>query len=70
MLTCGCAPKWLSSASAPISAEEAVKLPCPCCGAPAGKRCAGGSAGWLDDGHTRAFVDVCPARLETQRSLL
>lgn len=69
-LVCGCAPKWLSSVSEPIGAEEAVKQPCPCCGASTGKRCAGGSAGWLDDAHTRAFVDVCPARLEIQRSLL
>jgi hypothetical protein len=70
MLTCGCAPKWLTSVSEPVAAEEAVKEPCACCGAPAGKSCNGGSAGWLGDARTRAFVDLCPGRLELQRSLL
>ena len=77
-LTCGCAPKYLTSASVPVTAEAAVKEPCPCCDAPAGKRCVGGSAGWLEHtgragqalGERRAHVDVCPARLEVQRSLL
>lgn len=68
-LTCGCAPKWLTSFSQPVSAEEAVAAPCPCCGAGAGKRCVGGSAGYVDEARTRAFVDVCPGRLEV-RSLL
>lgn len=69
-LTCGCAPKYLTTVSVPVTAENAVKQPCPCCGAAAGKRCAGGTAGWLDAAHTRAWVDVCPGRLEVQRSLL
>jgi predicted RNA-binding Zn-ribbon protein involved in translation (DUF1610 family) len=69
-LTCGCAPKWLTSASQPVTAEAAVEQPCPCCGAVSGKRCAGGTAGWLDAARTRAWVDVCPGRLEIQRSLL
>jgi hypothetical protein len=68
----------LTSVSVPVTAEEAVKQPCPCCGAPAGKRCHGGSAGWLPQagragqalGERRAFVDVCPGRLEVQRTLL
>lgn len=69
-LTCGCAPRWLTSLSVPVTAEEATKEPCPCCGAPAGKRCVGGSAGWLDREKGEAYVDVCPGRLEVQRSLL
>jgi hypothetical protein len=69
-LTCGCAPKWLTSVSVPVTAEEATKEPCPCCGVAAGKRCSGGTAGWFDDARTCAWVDVCPGRLEVQRTLL
>lgn len=68
-MTCGCVPVWLTSVSVPVSAEEVVTGPCSCCGASAGKRCAGGRAGWLPQilkkpGEPRAHVEVCPVRLE------
>lgn len=73
-MRCGCPPKWLTSDSQPITAEEAVERSCPCCEAPSGKRCLGGTSGWLPPrragGKRIAFVDVCPARLEVQRVLL
>jgi len=69
-MTCGCPPRWLTSVSVPVTAEAAVAHPCPCCGAGIGCRCVGGSAGWVDKAKGVAFVDVCPARLETQRTLL
>lgn len=69
-LACGCAPRWLTSSSVPVTAEDATAHPCPCCGAEAGKRCNGGSAGWLNRERGVAYVDVCPGRLEVQRSLL
>lgn len=74
-MRCGCRPLWRTSLTSP-SAEEAVEHACPCCHAPAGMRCVGGSAGWLGPvpkmwaaigellGITRvAYVDVCPERL-------
>lgn len=79
-MICGCPPRWLTSVSQPVSAEAAVAHPCPCCHAAVGKRCVGGTAGYLPGPKTRdpdtppargpAYVDVCPARLEVQRTLL
>jgi hypothetical protein len=68
---CGCRPVWLTSLSVPVSAEDAVSIDCPCCGAPKGKRCRGGAAGWLPGKLEQgaAYVDVCPARLEVQAKL-
>lgn len=71
-MICGCRPRWLTTLSEPIGAEQAVTRPCPCCGAEAGRRCMGGTAGWLPDrpGRDRAaWVDVCPARLEAQQTM-
>lgn len=69
-LECGCAPRWLTSVSEPVTAEQAVEKRCPCCEAPAGRRCVGGVAGWLPDKRgKRAHVDVCPARIEVQATL-
>lgn len=71
-MTCGCSPRWLTSISEPVSAEDAVSRRCPCCGAAVGRRCVGGVAGWLPGKRDArvAYVDVCPARLERQEALL
>jgi hypothetical protein len=69
-IECGCHARWLTSVSQPVSAEQAVAKACPCCGAPAARRCIGGVAGWLPGKQgERAYVDVCPARLEVQATL-
>jgi hypothetical protein len=73
--TCTLATRqWLTSISEPTTAEAAVGRACPCCGAPAGKRCAGALAGWLPNtprgAERRAYVFVCRARLEVQEALL
>lgn len=74
---CACGPggrRFTTSISEPVSAEAAIAQPCPCCGAPAGKRCVGALAGWLPNtprgAERRAYVDLCPARLELQGALL
>lgn len=74
-LPCGCPPQWLTEVSEPIDAVLAVANTCPCCWAPPGERCKGGLAGFVDGPKgagkfrpdARAYVDVCPSRLNAHR---
>lgn len=70
-LECGCEALWLTEASVPKPVGKVLAEPCVCCGAPRGKRCKGGAAGYVTPpkkfvgafGPDRmGYADVCPDR--------
>lgn len=74
MLACGCSPVFVADRNVRTPLADVAGRRCPCCRAPAGKKCAGGAAREMDakKGSYDAFkyADVCPARLEVQGALL
>lgn len=66
---CSCTPVFLTDRHLTTPVGPVVASACSCCGAPAGKKCAGMGAGSEPaNKHHGPFkwADVCPDRLEVQ----
>lgn len=64
---------WVTDRRVGVDLEAAAKRPCPRCEAPAGKVCAGGAAGRVEETKAHPafkWADMCVERLEVPLALL